>query len=331
MHRLTFIVLGAAPFAFLFGLLRGRLAVGPLVLELRQATTPGERRDVLSRALHDPSLEIVYWLDDSEEWVTLEGQTAALGGDGERAATTVEREGRRVAALVHDPSLLEEPELLDAVSAAAAFALENERLQAELRSSLAELAASRSRIVRASDDERRRLERNLHDGAQQRLLALSVSLGLLESRSNQDPDAAELMRVAKEQLAQSLEELRELARGIHPAVLADHGLAVALETTAARAPVPVQLTVLPERLPEHVEVATYYLVCEALANVAKHAKASASKGDGFPFVPCATHQNSPIGGSLRLSRVLRRARDSSASARTLGGGSLASHRTRRDR
>jgi len=277
LHRLTFVCVGAAPLAFLFGLLRSRLAIGPLLLALQRATAPGELRDALARALRDPSLDVVYWLDDAQEWVTFKGEPVQLGEDVEpRAVTKVEREGRLVAALVHDASLLDEPELLSSVSAAGAFALENERLQAELRSSLVELAASRSRIVRASDDERRRLERNLHDGAQQKLLALSVSLRLLESRARHDPESLELMHTAKEQLAQSLEELRELARGIHPAVLADHGLAVALETAAAGSPVPVHLVVVPERLPEHVEVAAYYLVCEALSNIAKHSNASAA-------------------------------------------------------
>jgi len=280
LQRLTFFVIGAMPFAFLFGLLRSRLTIGPLVLALRRSGGGGELRDALAHALRDPSLEILYWLDDGGRYVTVDGRPALPPHEqGSRAMMTVEHDGRRVAALVHDPSLSDEPELLEAVGAAAALALDNARLQTELRSSLVQLAASRTRIVQASDDERRRLERNLHDGAQQRLLALSVSLRLLESRAPRDPESIELMRAAKEQLDHSIEELRVLAHGLHPAVLSDHGLAVALETVGARAPLPVQLNVINERLPEQAEVAAYYLVSEALTNIAKHADASTARVD----------------------------------------------------
>ncbi len=278
MRRLTFGVVGAAPLAFLIGLLRARIArsvLAPLLVTLERAAAPGELRDALAQALGDPSLRVAYWLPETEQYVDVEGQPFALPAEGgDRSLTPIEHDGRHVALLVHDAAVADEPELLEAVAAGAALALENERLQAKVRAGLVEVAASRARIVEASDDERRRLERNLHDGAQQRLLSLSLTLRLLESRGSDDPDARELMQTAKEQLTQSLEELRELARGIHPAVLSDHGLAVALGSVAAAAPLPVQLTVVSERLPEHVEVAAYYLVCEALANIAKHAQAS---------------------------------------------------------
>ena len=277
VRRLTFGALGAAPVFFLFGLLRSRLAVRPLVLSLGGATAPGEVRDALARALRDPSLLVAYWLPESGHYVDAEGRRFTLPDqEDDRGLTPVEHDGRRIALLVHDASLADEPERLEAVAAAATLALENERLHAEVRASLAEIAESRARIVRAGDDERRRLERNLHDGAQQQLLALSVSLSLLESRVTKDPEAFELMRTARGHLTRSLEELRELARGIHPAVLSDHGLEVALEAVAARAPLPVRLDVVSERLPEQVEVAAYYLVSEALTNIAKHAHASAA-------------------------------------------------------
>jgi signal transduction histidine kinase len=142
-----------------------------------------------------------------------------------------------------------------------------------------ELAASRLRIVEASDAERRRLERNLHDGAQQRLIALSVGLRLVQARVHESPsEASELLGVAVDELSAALEELRELAQGIHPAVLTDRGLETALEVLAARTPLPVALDVtLPERLPEPVEAAAYYVVSEALANVAKHAGARSAR------------------------------------------------------
>jgi signal transduction histidine kinase len=141
-----------------------------------------------------------------------------------------------------------------------------------------ELSASRQRIVEASDDERRRIERNLHDGAQQRLVALSLGLRLARSRVRTSPDEAEeLLDGYSQELADALAELRELAQGIHPAILTEHGLGAALEVVAARAPIPVELDVrLRERLAEPIEIAGYYIVSEALANVAKHAKASSA-------------------------------------------------------
>jgi PAS domain S-box-containing protein len=141
-----------------------------------------------------------------------------------------------------------------------------------------DLRASRARLVRAEEIARRALERNLHDGAQQRLVALSVALRLVESRMNADPDAAlELLRSAQSELAHALEELRELARGIHPAVLTDRGLSAALETLAARSPLPVEIEAPDERLPPDVEAAAYYVVAESLTNVAKYARASVAR------------------------------------------------------
>ena len=141
-----------------------------------------------------------------------------------------------------------------------------------------DLRASRARLVRAEETARRELERNLHDGAQQRLVALSVALRLVESRMTSDPEAAvELLTGAHAELAQALEELRELARGIHPAVLTDRGLRPALETLVARAPFPVELAVHEERLSTDVEAAAYYVVAESLTNIAKYAHASSAE------------------------------------------------------
>ena len=182
-----------------------------------------------------------------------------------------------VAALVHDPALLERPKLLEAAGAAVRLALENERLQAELRLQLVEVRASRARIVDAGDAERRRLERDLHDGAQQRLLSLGLALQLVRSELGPGANgAATLLGEAEAELAAALEELRELAQGIHPAVLTEQGLGPALRTLAARSPLPLEIRHLPdERLPAPVEAAAYFVVSEALANVAKHAQASA--------------------------------------------------------
>ena len=271
----------AVPLALLWSMLRARLArssLGDLFLELRGRPAPDELAGALARALGDPSLTLAYWLPKYESYADLEGRPVRLPQetDGTRATTLIDVDGRHVAALLHDPSLREEHELLDAVSAAAGIALENARLQAELRARLDELRASRVRILEAAQAERRRLERNLHDGAQQRLVALSLELGLLETQFAGDAQSRQQLAQAREELARSLQELRELARGIHPAVVTGHGLAVALETLTARAPLPVRLTVdLDERLPEGHEVAAYYLVSESLANVAKHAQATA--------------------------------------------------------
>jgi PAS domain S-box-containing protein len=150
------------------------------------------------------------------------------------------------------------------------------RLNAELRTRLDELAASRARIVAAGDVERRRLERNLHDGAQQRLVALSLSLRLMAKQLDSDPDAVRVaLAHADDELSLALDELRELARGLHPALLSDQGLRVAVEALAGRSTVPVQIDAMPgQRLPESIEAGAYYLIAEALTNVAKYAGAS---------------------------------------------------------
>ena len=186
--------------------------------------------------------------------------------------TIVEQHGEPLAALLYHPSLREEPELVAAVGAAAAISLENGRLRAELLARLQDLRGSRSRLLAAAQDERRRLERDLHDGAQQRLIALSLELGLLQGALNGDPDARRRLEHARREVAVSVRELRDIARGIHPAVLSGHGLTVALESVAARTGMPLELHVdgVP-RLPESVEVAAYYVVCECLTNTGKHA------------------------------------------------------------
>jgi signal transduction histidine kinase len=280
VRRITFLVIGLAPAVFLVGLLQARLArvgVSDLLIELRNEPAPVNLRDALARTLRDPSLQLAFWLPQFGAWADLDGQPVDMPGDGSgRATTMIERNGARVAALVHNPSLREEPELVEAVGAAAGIALENARLQSELRARVEELAGSRARVIDAEQRERQRLERNLHDGAQQRLVALSLELGLLEERFAGDPDANERVKRARHSVAQSLGELRDIARGIHPAVVSAHGLAVALDELAAVAPFHVDVRMDGGRLPETVEVAAYYVVCESLANVAKHAHATSA-------------------------------------------------------
>jgi len=278
VRRATFFVVGLAPIAFLIGLLRSRLAVGPAIVSLGSEAARGNLVEALRTALRDPSLEVAYWVAEYETYADLEGRALELPTSAGRATTLIDREdGTHVAALVHDSSLREEQELLDAVTAAAGFALENDRLHAELRARLVELKGSRARILEAAQTERQRLERDLHDGAQQRLVALSLELGLLEERFARDPEAKAALDQTRREVTESLRELRELARGIHPAVVTGHGLAVALKTLAARAPMPVRLTVdLNGRLPERQEVAAYYVVSESLTNIARYARASSA-------------------------------------------------------
>jgi signal transduction histidine kinase len=283
LRRVTFGVIGIAPVAFLIGLLDVRLAreaVGQLLVELRADPAPADLRDAFARALRDPSLTLAYWLPQFDSWADLDGRPVQLPGRGSgRTVTMIDRDGAHVAALVHRP-LDDEPELLDAVTAAAEISLENGRLHAELRARLEELKGSRGRVIEAGQKERQRLERNLHDGAQQRLIALSLDLRLLQERFAGDPEATSALDRARREIGLSLDELRDVARGIHPAVVSGHGLGVALESLAARGPVPIRLTVdLETRLHERLEVAAYYVVSESLANVGKHAHAESATVD----------------------------------------------------
>jgi signal transduction histidine kinase len=277
----TFGVLDLAPIVFLAALLNARLArsaVADLMLELRTEPAPADLRDALARTLGDPSLELAYWLPDFGVYVDLGGRPVGLGDLDGRATTLIDRNGDHVAALIHDPALLDEPELLESVQAAAGIAVENGRLHAELRARLEELRGSRARIVEAAQNERQLLERDLHDGAQQRLIALSLDLSLLKGRIEGNSEVTVAIDEARREIAASLGELREIARGIHPAVVSGHGLSVALEQLAARAPLPVELDVkLEGRLPEALEVAAYYVVSESLTNVAKHAHAETAR------------------------------------------------------
>jgi signal transduction histidine kinase len=283
IQRITLVVIGVAPIAFLAGLLDARLArtaVGDLLVRLRAEPDRADLRGLLSGALRDPSLELAYWLPQFESWADEEGRPVELPvRDGGSGVTLIDRDGVQVAALVHDPALEDEPELLEAVCAAAAIALENGRLRAELIAHLDGVRESRARVIEAAQQERQRLERDLHDGAQQRLIALSLDISLLESKLEADPDTKAGLAQAKREIAMSLDELRDVARGLHPAVLSGHGLQVALESLAARASVPVRLAVRLDgdgRLAERVEVTAYYVVCECLANIAKHAEATSA-------------------------------------------------------
>ncbi len=280
LQRVTLAAIGLAPFALLIGLLEARLAgsaVGRLLVDLRADLAPAELRVALAEALRDPTLTLAYWLPDFQRFVDMDGRPVEVPDPDGRATTTIDRDGAPVAALLHDHSLDDESELLAGVTAAAAIALDNARLHAELNARVEELRGSRARVIEAGRRERQRLERDLHDGAQQRLIALSLELSLLKKRLDGDPVARTQVDLARREVALSLEELRDVAHGIHPAVLSGHGLEVALQSVVARAPFPVRLRVeLEGRLDEPLEVAAYYVVSESLANAAKHAHATSA-------------------------------------------------------
>jgi signal transduction histidine kinase len=272
---------GLLPYVFLASLIRGRMlqgvGLGAFVRRLGSGLERGELRAALADALGDPSVELAYWLPESGQHVDAEGRAIELPPPGsDRAVTEVERDGRRIAAIVHDPTLLDEQERVKEAGAAAALALENERLEAELRAKVEEVRLSRSRLVEVGLRQRRRLERDLHDGAQQRLVSLALTLRMAQERLGSNPEVTHrLLEQSRDELDEALKELRELARGIHPAVLSDRGLGAAVEALAHRAPLPVVVGELPaERLPEHIELAAYFVVSEALTNVAKYASAS---------------------------------------------------------
>jgi signal transduction histidine kinase len=245
------------------------------LLPALERTPPGEIRDALARTLHDPSLEVALWLPGLKAYGDAEGHPVEL--DLTRAVTELRDGDEPLAAIVHDPALLDEPKLVAAAGSAARLALRNARLQADLRVQLAKVRESRARIVAAGDEVRRQVERNIHDGAQQRLVSLALELRLAERRlqAGDRGDVDSVLSSAVDELQGAVTELRELAHGVHPAVLTDEGLTAALRLLAARSTVPVTIAATPDRrLPPEIEAAAYYVAAEALTNASKHAGAS---------------------------------------------------------
>ena len=231
---------------------------------------------LLAPVLHDKQLRLGVWDADAHEYLDARGARLAPPTGGDLAMTRIDgNDGERLGALIHDRSVGDDPQLLSSVMAATRLALENERLHARVAAQLDEVRASRARILQAGDDERRRLERDLHDGAQQRLLAIGMALQLARDQTDAAAPGADLLREAETELEAALVELRQLARGIHPAVLSDQGLVGAVRSAAARASIPVHVSA-PQAVNanEVVEKTAYFLVCEALQNVAKHAHAT---------------------------------------------------------
>jgi signal transduction histidine kinase len=256
---------------------RTRSALARLVIDVAESPPPGGLRDVLAGVLHDPSLQLAYPLAGGR-LADARCQAVALTGE----ITPIVRGGQQVALLSHRPGLLAEPTLAEEVAATARLALEHERLQAEARSQLEDLRASRARIIQDGDAERRRLVRDLHDGAQQRLVTLSLALRLARTRlgASLDPALAGRLDLAEAGLRAALADLRELAQGIFPVILAEEGLSAAVEALAEAAP--LEISALPdERLSPSVEAAAYSVVSEAArAAAASTLKVSAARRDG---------------------------------------------------
>jgi signal transduction histidine kinase len=270
---------------------RTRTALARLMVELAASPPPGGLGAVLADTLDDPSLQLLYPLPDGGH-IDARGRPAQPRQ--EQTVTPLLRGGRTVALLAHRPGLLDDPGLVIEIAAAARLALENERLQAQVRAHLEDLRASRTRIVEQGDAERRRLERNLHDGAQQHLVSLALSLRLARLGCQNDTDAAALEQ-AEAEIRQALAELRGLAHGLYPAALTEEGLGAALEALAEQASSPLALGPLPrERFDPKVEAAAYFVVAELLKRSRPgRAAVDAARGDGRLVLEIVTDQQPP--------------------------------------
>ena len=280
-YALLPLVLLAGPALFVISTVRARTAGGALgtaIVDLEPGAPPTRLRDALARALGDSTLQLAFRLPDGAGYLDTTGQVVdpARPGPGRAVTPVTEASG---AVLVHDGGLEQEPQLIRLTAAAASMALEHTRLQAEVQAQLEQVRASRARIVEAGDAERRRLERDLHDGAQQRLVTLSLALGMARDRAAEaDPELGSLIESASKEAREALTELRELARGIHPAVLTETGLTGAVQALVERSPVATTITAVPDgRFPAAIEATAYFVVSEALANVAKHARADGAQ------------------------------------------------------
>ena len=253
-----------------------RRSVARLAAQLGAAPAPGDLRDVLASALRDESLEIAYWLPDEQRYVDAGGHRVEPRPGPAQTATTIARDGQPVAVVIHDRSLAATHDLEQEIGAASRLAVDNERLHAAALAQLADLRAARARIVEAADDTRRQLERNLHDGAQQRLLALSYELQLAEADATTtgDPRLAAVLATAGNKAATALVELRDLAHGIFPMILTEAGLGAALATYVDTAPLRVDLAGVPDdRVGDDAEIAAYLSVV-AVIERAVHRSAS---------------------------------------------------------
>jgi signal transduction histidine kinase len=246
-----------------------RAAVTGFVVDLGDRFEPDALRAALARSLGDPDVGVAYRVAGVDDWVDEAGRVVALPDGDSRAVTLVHDEGEAVAALVHDPAVLADRELIDSVAAAARLAVVNVRLQAEIAARIGEVAASRRRLVEARDDESRRLGDRLHAGAEHRLAGLRDRMSRLAAE--RDGEAGETLCQLAGDLDAARAELLRFARGVHPRSLTEGGLSKALDELVAQAAVPVTLEVPARRFPQALEAAAFFLCSEGLANVAKYA------------------------------------------------------------
>jgi signal transduction histidine kinase len=280
LRLVMFGLIGVAPLVFLIGLVNerlGRASVADLMVGSTVTLGPAELQDGVRHALRDPSARVIYLIPDFDSYADVDGKAVDLDSLTGVSLTPVGEGENPMAMLIHDPALDYETTLLGSVAAATSMLIHKAQLEVELRARVDELRGSRVRILEAEQQERRRLERDLHDGAQQRLLALSLALGEIETQVGNDERLREDVAAARAEVAASLSELRNLAHGIHPAALIDHGLAVAIESLATKSPFQVDVsTGSLDGVTRGAEVTAFYLVSEALANITKHAHATSA-------------------------------------------------------
>ena len=288
--------------------------IGQIFRAIPDLASPPEVQAALRSILDDPTLRVYWWDWERRRYVDADGVPAEPAFVPGAVVTPIEYESRKIGALLHRARLLEDPGFTGSFVPMIRIAMERDRLHRDLVAKLEQLRASRRRIVHAGDEERRRLERNLHDGAQQRLTTTLLPLRVLASKVAHDPELAALAEGALTELQGAIEELRELARGLHPPLLAREGLEAALRAGARRSTVPVELDLrLPGRLPPALEAAAYYVCAEAATNTAKHAQASKvwlsavqengtltvvvrDDGIGGACVECGTEEATGLGG-----------------------------------
>jgi signal transduction histidine kinase len=251
-------------------------AIGQIFHVIPDLATPEQVQASLREILDDPNVELFWWSRERGGYVDVhEVPRTTLAESPDQVVTLVEYDTRKVGAIAHQTGLLERPEFLETLVPTMRIAMERDRLHQDLLGKIEELRASRLRMVTAGDAERRRLERNLHDGAQQRLIVALLGLRRLEQQIGEDPDVAPLVRTTREELEGAIEDLRELARGLHPPLLARRVLAAAVRAASARSSMPIELDLrLDSPVQPVVEAAAYYVCAEAVTNAVKHAQAS---------------------------------------------------------
>jgi len=250
-------------------------AVWQIFHAIPDLATPAQVESSLRSILDDPTLELLWWDWERSAYVDVLGEPVELRSGPGRTVTSVDYESRKIGAIVHDSKLLELPVFLDTFVPTMRIAMERDRLHRDLVDKLEELNASRLRLVEAADVERGRIQRNLHDGAQQRLVVVLLELRRLAARVRGDSELEPIVARALEEAEGAVEDLRHLARGLQPPMLLERGLAAALRSNTGRAPLPIDLELtLDRRLPPAVETAAYYVCAEAITNTVKHARAS---------------------------------------------------------